>query len=157
MFPRMMIFFVMALMTVSPKAVWAHCEIPCGIYDDELKFEELGQHVATIEKSMKEIRTLEAAEKPDMNQLIRWVNNKDAHADKIKAEVAGYFLSQRVKFPEADRDRGTYDRQLALLHQITVYAMRTKQTLDLDNVASLRESIDAYRKLYWEIHGHSHD
>lgn len=134
-------------------AAFAHCEIPCGIYDDSMKFRELSQHADTIEKSIGEIRALEASGKPDMNQLVRWVNNKDAHADKIKGEVADYFLSQRVKLPADGEDRGDYDRQLELLHRITVYAMKTKQTVDPENVRLLRESLEAYRELYEKLHG----
>jgi nickel superoxide dismutase len=33
----------------------AHCEIPCGIYDDEARIGMLLEHVATIEKSMNQI------------------------------------------------------------------------------------------------------
>ncbi|MBU9888673.1 MAG: superoxide dismutase, Ni [Candidatus Omnitrophica bacterium] len=135
-------------------AAFAHCEIPCGIYDDGMKFRELSQHADTIEKSVREIRALEASGKPDMNQLVRWINNKDAHADRIKEEVADYFLSQRVKLPEGEAERGDYGRQLELLHRITVYAMKTKQTVDPENVRLLRESLEAYRELYEKLHGH---
>ena len=33
----------------------AHCEIPCGIYDDELRISMLNEHITTIEKSMNQI------------------------------------------------------------------------------------------------------
>lgn len=148
---------VVAGLLAVPGLVSAHCEIPCGIYDDETKFKELGQHVDTIEKSVREIQALEAAAKPDMNQLVRWINNKDAHADKIKEEVANYFLSQRVRFPEKEEEREAYDRQLELLHRITVYSMQAKQTADFKAVLLLRESLVSYRELYWKIHGHEHD
>lgn len=157
MLMKSFVVFVVTGMLIAPGIVCAHCEIPCGIYDDELKFKELSQCVDTIEKSVREILALETAGKPALNQLVRWINNKDAHADKIKQEVANYFLSQRVKFPEAANDRGHYDRQLELLHQITVYAMKTKQTVDAGNVRLLRDSLEAYRELYWQIHGHQHE
>jgi nickel superoxide dismutase len=28
----------------------AHCEIPCGIYDDEMRINMVLEHIATIEK-----------------------------------------------------------------------------------------------------------
>ena len=157
MFKKTLSVFIAAGLLIAPGLVSAHCEIPCGIYDDETKFKELGQHVDTIEKSVREIQELEAAAKPDMNQLVRWINNKDAHADKIKEEIANYFLSQRVKFPEKEEGREAYDRQLELLHQITVYAMKTKQTADLKEVLLLRESLGSYKELYWKIHGREHE
>ena len=33
----------------------AHCEIPCGIYDDEAGIKQLLEHVTTIEMSMNQI------------------------------------------------------------------------------------------------------
>lgn len=29
----------------------AHCEIPCGIYDDQMRVNMIGEHITTIEKS----------------------------------------------------------------------------------------------------------
>ena len=61
----------------------AHCEIPCGIYDDELRTKLIAEHSTTIEKSMKQIIELSKANSVDYNQLSRWVSNKEAHATKI--------------------------------------------------------------------------
>ena len=35
--------------------VAAHCQIPCGIYDDELRVQLIEEHIGTVEKSMKMI------------------------------------------------------------------------------------------------------
>ena len=32
---------------------FAHCEIPCGIYDDEMRLKMIAEHITTIEKSMR--------------------------------------------------------------------------------------------------------
>jgi len=37
----------------------AHCEIPCGIYDDEMRINMINEHIATIEKSMNQIMKIE--------------------------------------------------------------------------------------------------
>ena len=50
----------------------AHCQIPCGIYSDGLRFEMLREHLTTIEKSMNEVNTLSLAPSDNMNQLVRW-------------------------------------------------------------------------------------
>ena len=34
----------------------SHCQIPCGIYGDDARFEELAEHIRTIEKSMAQIQ-----------------------------------------------------------------------------------------------------
>ena len=59
-----------------PTLASAHCEVPCGIFDDALRIEMLREHVTTIEKSMNQIQSLSAEEDPDYNQLVRWVTTK---------------------------------------------------------------------------------
>ena len=45
----------------------AHCEIPCGIYDDEARITILLEHVATVEKSMNQITAIEKEKKDPHN------------------------------------------------------------------------------------------
>ena len=39
--------------------VSAHCEIPCGIYDDQMRIAMIAEHLATIEKSMQKIMAIQ--------------------------------------------------------------------------------------------------
>ena len=133
-----------------PQDASAHCQVPCGIYGDEAKFGELEQHSATVEKAMKQIAELSKEAAKNQNQIIRWTINKESHAQKIQEEVAQYFLAQRVKLPAAGADKAAYLAHLELIHQITVYAMKCKQTTDLANVAALNKSIAAYKKAYFK-------
>ncbi|OIP11696.1 MAG: hypothetical protein AUJ96_01960 [Armatimonadetes bacterium CG2_30_66_41] len=139
-----------AFAAAVPAHVYAHCQIPCGIYDDASRFATLEEHVTTLEKAMKQITELSAAEKPDYNQLVRWVNNKDQHADELSEIVTYYFMAQRVK-PADPNDKAAFDKytaQLTTLHGILVSAMKAKQTTDLAHVAQLHKLIDQFRALY---------
>jgi len=139
---------VSVVLQYSP--VWAHCQIPCGIYDDPAEFSRMLQDVQTIEKSMQEIQNLSKAEKPDWNQLVRWVTNKEEHAQKLIDTVTFYFMTQRVK-PTAVGDKVAYEKyvkELTLLHQIMVYAMKAKQTTDLENCKKLDELIGEFKASY---------
>jgi len=60
---------------------YSHCQMPCGIYDDEARFGSMAENITTIEKAMKEIERLSAEPKPNMNQIVRWVNTKEQHAN----------------------------------------------------------------------------
>ena len=53
----------------------AHCEIPCGIYDDQARVKMIEENITTIEKSMKEILQLEKDNPVNYNQLVRWIMN----------------------------------------------------------------------------------
>lgn len=131
-----------------PTAVNAHCEVPCGIYSDDTVFTDLHTHLQTIEKAMKQINELSKDPSKNMNQLVRWVNNKEEHATKIQHIVSQYFLTQRVKLDEAGTNKNAYMEKLALLHQMSVYAMKCKQTTDLANAQKLHDAIDKFHKAY---------
>ena len=91
---RILMIITLAALALQAQA---HCQIPCGIYDDAARLTLMKEHVTTIEKSMNEIARLTAASPKDPNQLVRWVNNKEVHADKLTEIVTCYFLAQRIK------------------------------------------------------------
>lgn len=130
--------------------VSAHCQIPCGIYGDQTRFDLMLEHVDTIEKSMKAIIKLQAADEPDANQLVRWVANKDSHADELTHIATYYFLAQRVTPVEEGKGtaRAAYVKKVELLHRIIVRSMKAKQTTDLAHTGKLRELIEAFHHAY---------
>ncbi|GEM_PF-138396 len=146
------LFFAFAsLFTVH--SLSAHCQIPCGIFSDELKFSELEEHVVTIEKSAGLIRVLSAKEDltaNDYQQLIRWTTNKETHAQKIIDETANYFLAQRIK-----SDADYYAEKIKLLHHIIIDAMKTKQSVESETTDKLSEKIAVFKELYLD-HSKAH-
>ena len=151
--------FLFVTLTFSIKAI-AHCQIPCGIYDDELRVQMMEEDITTIEKSMNEINTLGAATPVNYNQLVRWVMNKEDHAQKLQDIVTAYFMAQRIKPPTNQDDQmamNEYLHKLALLHAIQIHAMKTKQGTDLGEVATLRDLVAQFRKAYFGEEGeHKH-
>ena len=147
-FQTIVILTGLAILLV-PNLAQSHCQIPCGIYGDEARFTELLEHCTTIEKSMNEINKLSTEGDKNYNQLVRWVNNKEQHADKLSDIIVDYFMVQRVKevAPEAEGYEVYLDK-VTLLHKILRTAMTCKQTTDPENVASLREDISKFEKLY---------
>lgn len=141
---------VLVSAVVFGSLAYSHCQIPCGIYDDEARFGAIAEHITTIEKSMKEIESLSAQAKPNMNQIVRWVNNKDQHADELSEIVTYYFMAQRIKLPP-EGDTKAYDdyvKKLTLLHRMLVDAMKAKQTTDLANVQELRSLLEQFHGVY---------
>ena len=134
----------LVLVAAASSAAYAHCQIPCGIYGDEARFEEMLEHVTTIEKSMNQINSLGAQEKPDWNQLVRWVDNKEHHAAELSEIVTYYFMAQRVKPADHENEAATkkYLLELETLHKMLIHAMKAKQTTDLAHVEALRGLID---------------
>jgi len=141
-FFQFVLVFSIVLFAVSYAA--AHCEIPCGIYDDEMRINMMAEHVTTIEKSMKQILKLKTSQPVDYNQLIRWVMNKENHADKLQEIVTQYFMTQRIKL-----DTDHYTEKLSLLHKMLVYAMKCKQTTNLAHISTLRSVLKSFHDLYF--------
>jgi nickel superoxide dismutase len=139
------------LSAVFSQSVLAHCEIPCGIYDDQMRIAMIQEHITTIEKAMKQITALSAETPVNYNQLIRWTTNKETHADELQHIVSQYFMTQRIK-PEHDKDgklEAGYVEKLTTLHMLLVHAMKAKQSTDLEQIASLRSLTDQFSKLYF--------
>ena len=141
---------IVGLVLIASSSVYSHCQIPCGIYDDNMRFKMMGEHITTIEKSMKLINQLSAEQKPDMNQIVRWVQNKETHADELSQIITYYFMAQRVKPIEKTNteDYEKYVTKLTLLHQMLVTSMKVKQTTDLSVTKQQTELLAKFKKAY---------
>jgi nickel superoxide dismutase len=132
------------LLAVFAAGAYAHCEIPCGIYDDALRVKLIREHITTIEKSMNQILTLQKEDPPNWNQLVRWVVNKEHHAEELQDIVTQYFMTQRIK-----PGMKNYQSMLAQLHEMLVYGMKCKQTVDLSHIEKLNGLVGDFEKLYF--------
>lgn len=124
-----------------------HCQVPCGIYTDQLRFEQMLEDTKTIAKSITSVETLTQTIKDGelspttVNQMTRWINTKEDHASKIQKTIADYFLTQRIK--ESNKD---YTSQLITAHKVMVAAMKCKQDAKPETAESLKKAIfDLYR------------
>ena len=149
---------------IVTSGVWSHCEIPCGIYDDPIRISSMYEDIRTIEKSMRQIHKLAEEKDKNYNQLVRWIENKGDHADKLSDTVTQYFMKQRIK-PAEKIDVKAYDKyvkRITLLHKLMVYSMKCKQTTDLDNVEVLRNTLTEFKREYLvtehnhKDHNHKH-
>ena len=130
----------------------SHCQIPCGIYDDQARLDAIAEHITTIEKSIKQITELSQAKSPDYNQIVRWTNNKDHHADKLANIVTYYFMAQRVKPTVADSGQEKkymrYLQQISLLREMLVTSMKCKQTTNLKHTEELKSLLEKFKHVY---------
>ncbi len=152
-----------ALLTgvAAPSTAHAHCQVPCGIYGDQLKFDELAQHVETVRKAGAQLQALAGkSDAQSLQQAVRWTQNKESHAERIMAEMQSYFLAQRVKLPADDASQADKDAYLQKLHQIhavIVHAMKVKQNADPAHADALGQVLKTFRATYLGKHaGHKH-
>jgi nickel superoxide dismutase len=132
-----------ALLCTCASIAMAHCQVPCGIYGDQLVFEQMLQDEHTISKAQIQLNELAdgEADAQTINQLGRWVATKDSHATKIQDTIAHYFLAQRIKSANPE-----YVKQLTAAHNVIVTAMKCKQSADPVTAEALEKAIfDLYR------------
>ena len=130
----------------------AHCQVPCGIYNDSARIMSVMEDYKTIEKAM--IKIIELAKDSDpksTNQIVRWVNTKEEHATNIQNTISSYFMTQRLK-----KTDDKYIVQLELLHKILVNSMVCKQTINQENPMHGLELVNSFSKIYLDKHGAKH-
>ena len=71
--------------------LFAHCQIPCGIYFAMQKIAKK-EDLSTIEKAMDMINSLSEKSDPQaLNQIGRWITAKEQHAQNIQDLTSKYF------------------------------------------------------------------
>lgn len=122
------------------KPVYAHCDVPCGIYETDTMTHAAATCLRMIEKieALGEVDSLEK-----QNNFARAVATKEKHAQKVKHEVyvlwSDYFKPEHLeKFPEL------HDT----LWQAAKQASKVKQTVSADECKLLIEKVQAVSDLF---------
>ncbi|MFC1758691.1 superoxide dismutase [Ni] [Planctomycetota bacterium] len=141
-------FALCTLLGSAARIANAHCEVPCGIYADQRRFEAMLEDTATIAKSIKGIEAIadglsEGPDPTDINQSVRWVTTKESHATNTQHIIAQYFMTQRIK-PGSDG----YTKKLTAAHVVMVAAMKTKQSADPKTAEVLKKAIHDFYRAY---------
>jgi len=137
--------FLTSLLACST-AAFGHCQIPCGIYDDYARVQSMLEDTATTRKAVSLISELSGkSDAQSNNQLVRWVTNKEQHAQNVIDTISDYFLTQRVNSSQED-----YAERLQKHHAVIVAAMKVKQNADSDYVNALEASIKELLPYYPE-------
>ena len=136
----------------EPRAVRAHCDIPCGIYDPHL-----AQVAAlTCVRMNQLIRDLEAptldadadARKTFLNSYARYVTVKEEHAELVKREVriiwADYFKPEHLeKYPDLH----------ASVFNIMKLASTVRQQVNLAASEQLLAEVSKFAEAFWDTKG----
>ena len=128
------------------QVVHAHCQIPCGIYDDYSRIQSMLEDADTIIKSTKSIEELSGhSDAQSLNQISRWVTNKESHSQNIISTISDYFMTQRIKPTQEG-----YTERLVKHHGVILAAMKAKQNADKEHATALKQSIEALATYYPE-------
>ena len=125
----------------SPKTVFAHCDVPCGIYDP--KSAQIAAE--TVIKMVEKIQAFDnkSATVSDRNTFVRAVWTKEEHARRCKEELlilwTDFFKPEHLKmFPNLHE---TFWKAAKLCSQ-------NKQTVDLKAAKELKRAVDDIAKIF---------
>ena len=139
----------LSALSLSGSRAVAHCEVPCGIYGDQMRFDMMLEDQATIAKAMVQIRELTGKEDPlAVNQSVRWVMTKEEHATKTMDVIAQYFMAQRIKPGTDEATQAAYVSRLTKAHAVMTAAMKCKQSVADADARALHDAIDAFHQAY---------
>lgn len=122
------------------KPAYAHCDIPCGVYETDT----MGHSAETCRRmiqKIEELGELDSIEK--YNTFVRSVMNKEKHAQKVKKEVyilwSDYFKPEHVeKYPDL------HDTLWKTVKQ----ASQVKQTVSMDEAQKLCDMVHDVAHLF---------
>ena len=137
---------------LPPTPVFAHCDIPCGIYDPH----EAQISALTVVRMMQLIGELpKAPAKPEeaevaQAKLARYMVVKEAHCERVKSELrilwGDYFTPDHAK-------------QFPTLHDSFWKAMKTaskaRQGTNLADANDLLGQVQAIAEMFWKSKGAS--
>lgn len=128
--------------------VSSHCQMPCGIYHDDMVFDQVDQYVETMVKAVTVLTDNKFMTVIERNAFVRWVMQKDRHSDEIATLFTTYFLQQKIKPGETDTPK-----RLESLHKMLFLLVQIKQSVDLKMVNDFYEEWERF-KLMFHIQGY---
>lgn len=139
-----------ALVSSEPRVTFNHCQVPCGIFDDPAIVSELREACTTVRKAMRSCKELHQSMGSDLlslNQMVRWINTKEEHCNKIISLVSEYCLCQRVKRVNFHTE-AEYFHALKVHHVAMQAAMKAKQSMDESDCIALEHAVEDLAKMY---------
>lgn len=134
---KMVDFFIKLLPT---KAVFAHCDIPCGIYDPHQA--QLAAH------TIIRMTNLITEAKNDVHQIARCTYVKEEHASIVEDEIvtlwADYFKKEHFK---------AYPNLLELINSAIELTGKVRQTVDLKSAQELLSKTQEIAEIFWKTKG----
>ena len=134
------------------KIAYAHCDIPCGIYDPHLA--QLAAHtIIRMVNLIEELPKLTPELKPEqrreiIHKLTRYTHVKEEHAELCKKEIriiwGDYFKPEHIqKYPELHE----------LVWKVMKLGSKTRQEINLQASEELLEAVNRIAEIFWETKG----
>ncbi len=124
-------------------ALNAHCQMPCGIYHDDMVFDQVDQYVETMYKACSILNNNKFASVHDHLEFTRWVINTEEMSNDTAELFLKYFLQQKIKPGESDTPQ-----KLNSIHKLLFLIVQIKQNCDQKIVLQFGEEWENFKDIF---------
>lgn len=121
----------------------SHCQMPCGIYHDDMVYDQIDQYVETMYKGISVLSNSKFSDAKERNEYIRWVILKEKASDEVASLLTQYFLQQKIKVGEADTPK-----RLTAVHNLLTDLVVIKQNVDLKFVEDFSTEWEKFKLMF---------
>ncbi|MDP3988248.1 MAG: superoxide dismutase, Ni [Candidatus Levybacteria bacterium] len=137
--------FLPFLLKIFPsETVFAHCDIPCGIYDPHIA--QMAAH--TVIRMTSLINDLTGSSPKDIHQICRLTQIKEEHAELIKREVriiwGDYFKEDHLK---------DYPNLHVNVFKIMKLASKVRQEINIEAANDLLAKVQDFAEIFYKTKG----
>ncbi|KKQ89595.1 superoxide dismutase, Ni [Candidatus Curtissbacteria bacterium RIFCSPHIGHO2_12_41_11] len=136
----------------SPQVVYAHCDVPCGIYDPH-EAQVAAHTVLRMTNMINDLKT--SSSDPDfeerkriISQISRLTKVKEDHCEIVKHQVriiwGDYFKPDHLT---------KYKNLHELVFQVMKQASAARQNIDLVAAQDLLSSVQKFAEIFWDTKG----
>lgn len=134
----------------KPSTAYAHCDVPCGIYDPHEA--QVAAHTVLRMTNMLDELELASEKVEDRKRFVHQVSRlqkvKEDHAEIVKHQIriiwGDYFKDEHLaNYPDLHQ----------LVFQIMKQASKVRQEVNLDAAKALLGSVLKFAEMFWESKG----
>jgi len=140
---KQLVLAALALCLVSVEKLEAHCQMPCGIYNDDMIYDYIDQYIKTMYKGVSVMNNSKFSNPQERNEFIRWVIEKEKKSDEIAAMITQYFLQQKIKGGEPDTAK-----RLASAHNLLCTLVTIKQHSSTEFIEEFSKEWDKFKLMF---------
>ena len=133
---------------VRPRVAYAHCDIPCGIYDPagaKTAADTVAKMVEKIETFAKEVTSAQgAAQLNARNNVVRSIQVKEEHAQICKRELL-ILWSDYFKPEHLEKHPNLHDT----FWKAAKLCSKNKQSVDAKAAADLQAAVKEISDIFW--------
>jgi len=125
----------------KPETVYAHCDIPCGVYDSYL----IQYHALSVLRMTDLINQLDKNAPDYDHKYSRFTATKEEQAEKCKHETRIIFGD----YFKPDIHGEHFKKASEVNHKIMLLGSKTRQTVDVNTANELVTATNDFAEIFW--------